>query len=246
MNMIWSLYVWRRGRRHGIAGAKELKADTVKQMLKNRTPTVQLHAALNGITGAVAGAASVVTATMWWGYVVLAPCIVLSIMVNFLWRHRIGYDRPFARQAPSMDETSLVEELKYVASAQRALREAPSESLSSLVSDSKSLVSVLEFIVKNDLFEDFCTRLLQDTELSRALLGPPNETLTIDSQSILAADELSVRRLLEIAQTCVSEMGLRCFKYRERYLLEALGCYLCTIEVTTVLEKTSENVLQVA
>ncbi|KAF8860182.1 hypothetical protein BDZ45DRAFT_649031 [Acephala macrosclerotiorum] len=238
INIVWSAYVWRRARRHGITGAKELEADTVKRMLKNRVDSVKLHAAVNGIAGAVAGAASIVTATLWWGYVVLAPCIVSSILINYLWRHRIGYDRPFVRRVLRVDGHSLVAELKFVASAQRVLEE---ESLSRIVSDPKSITSIMELIIKNQLFEDFCIRLLKDPELSVALFGPFNEIVTIDSKSLLIADDLSVCRLLEIAQACFSEMGPTCFKYQERYLLETLGCYLCISEVGTTLGKSSDS-----
>ena len=245
-NLAWSAYVLRRAHRHKTTGAKELKGDIVERMLKRRTDTVKLHATLNGTTGAVAGVASLVTATMWWGYVVLAPCIVSSFLANYLWRHRVGYDRPFVQQVLSMDEVLLASELRFVSSAQRVLEEDPSGSLSRLVSDPKSIASVIEFITKNDLFEDFCVRLLKDTDLSTALFDPSNETLIIDSQRLSAADDRSVRRLLEIARTCVSETGPARFKYRERYLLEALGCYLCTSEVRTTVEKVSESASQVA
>jgi hypothetical protein len=77
----------------------------------------------------------------------------------------------------------------------------------------------------NDLFEDFCVRLLHDTHLS-GLFGSPNEKVTIDSQSLLTTDRAYVPRILEITQTCVSETGRIHFQYRERYLLEILGCYL--------------------
>jgi uncharacterized membrane protein len=243
-NIIWSAYVWRRARRHKIAGARDLNGGTVEPMLQNRISTVQLHASVNAITGAVAGAASLVTATMWWGYVVLVPCIVLSILMNYLFRHRIGYDRPLTREVPNMDEVSLVKELKLVASIQRILREGSSESLSELVSDPKVLDCVIYFITENQLFEDFCIRVLADAELSTELLGPYRETMEIDSHSFLAADEASVPRLLEIAQKTVSKKGLTCFNYRERYLLETLGCYLCTSKVMATPEKAEESAAQ--
>ncbi|KAF8249949.1 hypothetical protein K440DRAFT_640728 [Wilcoxina mikolae CBS 423.85] len=246
VNVAWSVYVWRRAHRHSIAGAKELKkADTVGQMLKNRTDTVKIHATMNGLTGIVAGAASLITATMWWGYVLLAPCIISSIFTNYLWRYRIGYDRPFVRQILRTDEVSLVEELEFVVFARQVLEEAPSESLSRLVADPESIVSTMEFIVKNDFFEDFCIRLLENTELPMALFGPSNETLIIDSQSLLTADDLSVCRLLKVAQACVSETGLTRFQYRERYLLETFGSYLRTPGVGATSEKAAGSALQV-
>jgi hypothetical protein len=243
VNAAWSVYVWRRAHRHSIARPKELEADTVRQMLKNRTDTVKVHAAMNGVTGVVAGAASLVTATLWYGYVILVPCIISAAYCNYFWRHRIGYDRPFVRQELRAGEASLVKELESVISARRLLQEAPSESLSRLVSDSESIASVMEFVVKNDFFEDFCIRLLEDTHLSTALFRSTDETLIIDSQSLLTVDNLSIGRLLEIAQTCVHETGLTRFQYRERYLLDTLGCYLCTPGVGTTSEKFSGSAL---
>jgi hypothetical protein len=244
VNAAWSMYVWKRAHRHSIARPKELEADAIRQMLKNRTDTVKVHAAMNGVTGVVAGAASLVTATLWYGYVILAPCIISAAYCNYFWRHGIGYDRPFARQELRADEASLVKELESVISARQLLQEAPLGSLSRLVSDSESIASVMEFVVKNDFFEDFCIRLLEDTHLSTALFRPSDETLIIDSQSLLTVDDLSIGRLLEIAQTCVRETGLTRFQYRERYLLETLGCYLCTPGVETTSEKSPGSVLQ--
>jgi hypothetical protein len=243
-NMMWSAYVWRRAHRHKVAGARDLNGGAVDSMLQNRISTVQLHASVNAITGAVAGAASLVTATMWWGYVVLVPCIVLSILMNYLFRHRIGYDRPLAREVPSMDEESLAKELKFVASVQRILRKGSSESLSELVPDPNVLDCVIYFIAENQLFDDFCLRVLADTELSVELLGPYREAMEIDSQSLLAADEASVPRLLEMAQETVSNRGLTCFNYRERYLLETLGCYFCTSKVMATPEMAEESAAQ--
>jgi hypothetical protein len=50
----------------------------------------------------------------------------------------------------------------------------------------------------NDLFEDFCVRLLRDTHLSR-LFGSLSEDVTIDSQSLITADGAYIPRILEIA-----------------------------------------------
>lgn len=236
-NAAWSAYVWRRAHRHGIAGAKELQSDIVEGMLKQRIRVVKTHATINGVTGIIAGAASLITATMWYGYPVLVLCIISSILCNYIWRHRIGYDRPLIRQTVRADKASLIEELKSVSSARKILEETPSESLLRLVSDPDSITSIIEFIIKNDLFEDFCIRLLQDTSLSASLFGTPKEGLTIDPQSLLTADKQFAPRFREIAHMSVSEMGSTCFQYRERYLLETLGCYLCSSGAETISEK---------
>jgi hypothetical protein len=93
-------------------------------------------------------------------------------------------------------------------------------------------------MIKYDLFEDFCIRLLKDTSLSASFFDTSIEELTIDPQSLFAADKLFLPRILEIAQSSVSEIGSTRFQYRERYLLEALGCYLCSPGLETTSEKS--------
>jgi hypothetical protein len=237
VNAAWSAYVWRRAHRHSIAGAKQLKEDVVERLLKRRIRTVKTHATINGVTGIVAGAASLVTATMWYGYPVLVVCIISSIACNYIWRNKIGYDRPLIRQTRTVDMMSVIKELKSVASARQILEEAPTESLRKLFWDPESIASILDFIMKHDLFEDFCVRLLRDTTLSTSLFGTLNEELTIDPESLLTADKSFLPCFLEIAQTTVSDMGSKRFKYRERYLLEALGCYMCSSGIETTSEK---------
>lgn len=236
-NVVWCAYVWRRANRHGAAGAKKLKEDIVERLLKRRIRAVKAHVAIIGVTSIVAGAASIITATKWWGYPILVPCIISSIFSNYIWRYRIGYNRPLARQMPRGGKDYLIEELKFVNYAQQVLKETPSQSLFWLVSDTESIASILEFMVKNDLFEDFCIRLLEEVSLSTMLFGTSNEELTIDSQDLLIADKLVISRFLQIAQTCVTETGLMHFQDRERYLLETLGCCLCTSGIEGTFEK---------
>jgi hypothetical protein len=237
VNAIWSAYVWRRAYRHGIAGAKEVEEDTVTHVLKRRLRTVKTHAAINGVTGLIAGGASLVTATLWYGYPILVPCIILSIVCNYMWRKRIGYDRLIIRERLRVDKVSLIEDLKSNTFARQILEEAPSESLPKLVSNLESIASIVAFMRNNDLFEDFCVRLLQDISLSTSLFGTLKHELTIDPQNLIKADKLHLPRLLQIAQTTISEMGPKRLEYRECYLLEALGCYLCSRGVETTLEK---------
>ena len=226
-NAIWSAYVWRRAYRHSIAGANELKEDTVERALNHHIRRFKTHSAINGVVGIVAGGASIVTATLWYGYPILVPCIILSIIRNYVWRHNIGYDRPLIRERFGLDKISLIKELKSVTSAQQILKDAPSESLRQLVSDLESIASIVVFMRKNDLFEDLCIRLLKDTALSLSLFGSLDKELKINIQSFLTVEKQFVPCFLEIAQTTVDEMGLKRFQYRERYLLETLGCYLC-------------------
>lgn len=232
VNAAWSLFVWMKARQHGIAGARALNRDLAASLLKRRVRIVKMYSVMVGVTGLVGGAGSLIAATMWWGYVMLIPVIISSISCNYMWRRKIGYERPSVQGMLEVSKASLIRELEFIGSVRQILKETPSEPLHKLISDSQSITSVIEFIVANDLFEDFCVRLLHDTRLSKHF-GCPNEDVTIDSQSLITADKAYTCHILEIAQVCVSETGPIHFQHQERYLLEIFGCYLHIAQART-------------
>ncbi|PLB40449.1 uncharacterized protein BDW47DRAFT_101128 [Aspergillus candidus] len=111
INAVWSWYLVCRFRRHDRAcmsqdqtGGGEEAGTAVaafKGKLHPRFLRLQVHAVVSGITGLVAGAASMVTARMWWGYVLLIPCMGLQVACNRVWRRYLGYDRPVVSTQPS-------------------------------------------------------------------------------------------------------------------------------------------------
>lgn len=226
INAAWFIYVFIRVRQHGNAGAKILRVGSVaSRMLRCRVRTIQIYNVVVGMSDLVSGAGSLITATRWWGYAMLIPVIVSSISCNYIWRHKIGYERPLVQRAPHISLMSLLKELEFVQSVQQILEEMPSESLRKVVVDPQSIGAVVEFLKTNDLFEDFCLRLLGEAQLA-ALFRVSETEVRIDSQSLVTIDKIYVPRVLEIAQMCVSESGLLHFQYRERYLTEMLGYYL--------------------
>lgn len=244
-NLLWSSYVWARARKQQRAALKYVAGSTrMSQMLRNRTSSIQMHAALNGITGIVAGMAALVTATMWWGYVVLVPCVVTSGIVNLFWRRRVGYERPLVvDQITSIDQDAVLEALQYANSCRERIvhgREAESrDAFTTLVShsDTNSLLRALDVIRKNNLFEDYCLCLLQDEEIARRLQpahshshshSVMDDRATVDwRQLLVTGDEDCRRALLKIARDLINQRVLRSFVYQERHLLEVLGCYMC-------------------
>lgn len=225
VNGAWSLYLWIKAYQHNAAGAKALNGGPAATILKHRFRNVRIYVTVNGITTLLGGAGSLISATMWYGYMILIPVIISSVCCNYFWRHRVGYDRPVVRN--KMSERFLVSEIEFVASVQHLLEGMPPPSLRTLVSDPQSVASVVDFIVANDLFEDFCAYLLRDANLSITLFGNLGKELTINSQNLSMADEQYYARILEIAQTCINKKGKRSFQFRGRYLAETLGSYLC-------------------
>lgn len=102
--------------------------------------------------------------------------------------------------------------------------------------------SIIEFIIKNNLFKDFYIRLLEDTSLFASVFGPLDKEPTIDSQHLLTVEKQFLPRLVEITYISINEMGVTRFQYREHYLLETIECYLYASESETSSEKVSMHV----
>lgn len=250
-NAVWSSYVWIRARKQQRAALNYVRNSTrMSQMLRNRTSSIQLHAALTGLTTFVSGIAALITATMWWGYMVLFPCVITSGLANLFWRRRVAYERPLvAHRITSIDQDIVVEALRYAdASRRRVLygRQVDGkDAFTTLVSDRRSLLCALDVVRKNNLFEAFCIRLLESKDLARRIRtsstaqqqtttagsdgsGSTNVSPTIDWHNLVASeDEDLIQRLLEVARRVINESALQSFIYQERHLLEVLGCYMC-------------------
>lgn len=234
VNATWSFYMWRRASRHGEAAARQLGDQVVEQRLRRRTAIVKMHAVVNGLTGIVGGIASMVSATMWQGYVALCPCVITAIYTNWIWRRKIGYDRLPINQLEQINKAWLLEELKFTMRARRLIKDDPrSRAVIQGLSVDYSLASVLDFIVKYGFVEDYCRYILKDAELSASLFDLSASVLDIDLQHLLVSDPKLHNRLRNTAELCVHDTGAKRFRYRERYLLETLGCYVCTPEAAS-------------
>ncbi|KIW90503.1 uncharacterized protein Z519_09149 [Cladophialophora bantiana CBS 173.52] len=228
VNAGWSIYVSIRAYRHRSAGLAELESDLARRLLRLRTRKVQTHALILAVTGLAAGAGGLITATMWWGYIILIPCIVSNIYCNWMWRHQIGYERPMAGKVVQIDKQSLIKELEYVDFMSKCLGSgAPSNSRKDIIfHDPTSIASVVQFMISIDIFESFCIRVMREPRLSAAISEASEGSLTICEQTFLDLDQKNLPLVLEIAKIHVSERGLIQLHYRQRYLLETLGCYL--------------------
>lgn len=237
INCAWACYVCTRASQHRAAAAASLQGkqkagqgpsqqeNLAWAAVRRRARNVQLFAAITSVASILGGVGSMMTATMWYGYVILIPVIVSSVLCNFWWRYGLGYDRPlFSDDArDNMSAASLMSEMEYVALAQDAFRRDPATAAGELGADLESLESVLGFVVANDLFEDFCLRLLRDKELAPGLFPLDRASFDIEAAGLLeAARKQHAGRVLGAAKKCLRQDGLRRFQSRERYLAEAL------------------------
>ncbi|KAG8161225.1 hypothetical protein KVR01_009489 [Diaporthe batatas] len=252
VNCAWSCYICARAGQHWAAASAALKQRGNKKQqeeggrgpdehlgghpavwaaVRRRARSLQLYTAIVGVASILGGAGSLMTATMWYGYVILTPVVVSSVLCNVWWRRGLGYDRPLFGDGDGenldMSAASLTAEMEYVARAQDAFRRDPTAAAGELGADLGSLESVLGFIVANDLFEDLCLRLLGDRELAPRLFPVQGESFTIKAAGLLeAARGENEGRVLGAATKCLQEDGLRSLRSRERYLAEALMNYL--------------------
>lgn len=95
VNTSWSAYMFLAARRHHglLTGTgKGIDTPTLKRLL-GHARRHQLYAAMMVCSTWVTSVGSMMSATMWQGYVVLIPSVVGSIWCNWFWRQELGYDR---------------------------------------------------------------------------------------------------------------------------------------------------------
>jgi predicted outer membrane lipoprotein len=229
MNAVWSYYLVQRYRHHDAAVRKSEPSDDIRRRLHARFRRFQWHAIINGVNGLVAGAASMVTAKYWYGYVVLIPCIISLVMCNYFWRKKIGYDRPVLGHVSlaRMQLSPLIEDLQYAIAMQQGLS-GLEVSLPPTILQPSSYQSILQFIVRNRILEIYANSLSRDRKTRPILLELPitsaNQlTITHDILLGLSSKHAHTQVLLDHANRFLRTEGVRIFTHRERHLLELMG-----------------------
>jgi len=236
LNFAWAVFVWRRAQNHTLRVNEAIEESDetrdikgrLKKKFKDRLFKVKVHSITNGATGLVAGATSMVTYMYWQAYVVLLICLVSSFFANWFWRVKVGYNRLYVKDLIRVDQTSLIQSLTHADRHRVDLGVGKTqESVLLLVSDPNSLLDLLDFIVAHGLFEDFCMRVVRDTHLMRTHFGNAKKQLELGFSELVATTESDLNsRLIAIARVTLEEKAPLCFEYEERWLFEAIGCYV--------------------
>ncbi|KAL1853481.1 hypothetical protein Plec18167_006301 [Paecilomyces lecythidis] len=228
LNATWTGFLCVRFHRHARAVKGVSLPDTMKDRLTDRFHMMQRHNALSGVSSIVAGAAGMVTATMWWGYVVLIPCIISQISCNYIWRKTIGYDRFLVQTWDKVGHKPVLKKLEDVISVHQLLLEEPGQAVDELISNPESLDSFLQFIFEYDLFDDFCLYLLRHADWRRLFYveSRPDAEFSISPRNLLDSDEQVLSKTLELARSFIIRKSPQHFEYMERFLLEMAGCYV--------------------
>jgi hypothetical protein len=229
INSCWAFYILCKAQGHINAAKKAIPGTQSLALIKRRSRNVQIYTGINGTATILGGVGSMITATRWWGYVILIPVILASVFCNYWWRTRAGYSRrdlvPYGLSIMNIDELSTA--LEFAARAETKIKEQKKTPINSFVSDPSSLRSVLTFIQEQELLEPFCLQLVKDAGL-RTTIGYPNNPAQIEIivDALLNLPKECHPALIQVAQDTVRKNGSIHFKYRERYAAELLGTYL--------------------
>lgn len=126
-NTAWCIYGWRRAQAHVKAARSLIPLEgtwaeqvDISELLCMRESRVKTHAIVNGWSGILGGAGSLMTASAYihphavWGYLLLIPCIISAVFANLMWRYRINYDREITEPV-GLDATELLNEASHAA-----------------------------------------------------------------------------------------------------------------------------------
>lgn len=134
MNAAWCFYGWRRAHRHSKGTRRRLACNPwsshsvdIADEIHAHGSRVKHHATINGISGILGGAGSLMTASTYiypvgaWGYIILIVCVISAVYVNLYWRWRVNCDRDVLQPTP-LNEQDLLNDLGQAVLRKQLLR----------------------------------------------------------------------------------------------------------------------------
>lgn len=229
----WSIFMWRRAHHHlqTLSKTKIILEPDLRQRMRTQARKHQVFAIGVGVTVLVSGAGSLVSATLWPGYVILLPCVFASVFCNLFWRHKVGYNRPSFEQWAGGQDFDIHEKLQMIHSMQSVLA-----SKSRAEFNLEEFAGVEEEMSSQDIVL-FSQNYLLLHDLGAALLNTRGKNEISAEQSggrtILASTNLIDLKRSDLAcaaRTSILEKGKYRLRDQERFLLELYGCYLAVVE----------------
>lgn len=226
-NVGWSINVWFRAHKQIFAVSIHLQDAVSKELLLLRGRRVQEHAILTAVVCLVSGALSMVTPTHWWPYPVLLVCGLAFLYSTWVYKTQIGYERPLLTGDTLLDRNFLIEDICFLQSVEATLRKSSNAWLALHLED-MSMSDLLQFVIRCDLLEHLCCRLLNESYGVKAHFAAlSTSTITVSDRMLLELDQPGkIAEVISSARFCLERYGLKQINIRKRYLLEALGSCL--------------------
>lgn len=228
INFVWAIYLWRIGSRRSAAVSRHIKDPQTLRRAHCVFRHQKLYAVVFAVTVVVSSVGSMASATMWWGYVVLIPCVFASVFGNVLWRRRVGYDRVVFPHK-SLRQDDILNQISLSILAQTKIRDNQGDAFLARFSRAE----LLAYLIDHDMLDTFCGELAKDPEVRSSLLKDQPKQITIGANTL---ESIHYDIVLRNARQCLRMVGLRRAIERERLLYELLGSHICA-----QMEQTSEK-----
>ncbi|KAK4565953.1 hypothetical protein LTR86_003802 [Recurvomyces mirabilis] len=231
INTAWSIYMWRHasGQLAAIRSARSgVDSDTRRRMTAHARKH-QFYAAVNAATVLVSGAGSLVSATMWYGYVIIVPCVFGSVFANLFWRFRLGYNRKLYKdwigRCVDFDLRSHLTLLHNVRLSMKAGRLPDIWTQRQNTDDYSDLVGVLQHFGLADIFGCHIMNIQARSDEKPASTSGSRRSLAL--KDMRSCDPTLAQSAL--AKT-FSDTNAHTLRDQERFLLELYGCYLVVMQ----------------
>ncbi|QIX00463.1 hypothetical protein AMS68_005980 [Peltaster fructicola] len=233
LNVFWAGFMWMRagGESKELVDGLAPFSHELRSKVRRHGRKHRLYAVLNGATAVVGCVGSIMSATLWYGYVIIAPCVVASVFANLLWRHRMGYDRDMIRRKDDIRGVDILQTLNAIQLAIDAFTTGSITALPCFTLDDSITANVAQFMKKACLYNSFCHELSR-----RRPMSEKDESL--DESIIDHAYLCSVDNDMVIAAgTAAITKDQRWLIYQERFLIEVYGRYSRVLEKESALAK---------
>ncbi len=228
VNAAWATFLAKNTRAHVRATTVALSGSRACYLVERRGRKVQLYCAINGTITILGGVSSMITATRWWGYTILAPVVVLSFVCNALWRTNIGYSHDDIRDIPGISADKFAMLLCFADEVKIKMLRDKNAATDQLMREASTLPLALELVENCGLAEALCVHVLADKQLRAALCISDADAEVVELSLADIADlpiELHAS-LIHAAKVCIADAGVKRFAHLERYSAELLGIYL--------------------
>lgn len=219
VNFVWAVYLWRVGSRRSAAVSRHIQDPQILRRAHRVFRHQKLYAVVFAVTVVVSAVGSMASATMWWGYVVLIPCVFASVFGNVLWRRRVGYGRVvFPHKSLHCDDID--DQISLCILAQSQIRDNQVDAFLAHFSRAE----LLAYLVDHDMLDTLCGELVKDPVVRNDLVKDHPEEVIIGLNIL---EDIHYDILLRNARQCIGMIGLRRALERERLLYELLGSHIC-------------------
>ncbi|CEJ89605.1 hypothetical protein VHEMI05440 [[Torrubiella] hemipterigena] len=235
VNFFWAMYLAAKAQGHIRAASKTISGTTAMSLIYKRSRLLQTYSLINGTATILGGAGSLMTATLWYGYVILIPVVISSPICNVLWRHKLGYERDYTRAQLDITTESLVSTVAYFSEAQKQIAKGRLDFLGER--GDITWPAMLDFLHKYGMLEDYCCALLQDAQLGPHFYQPSDTTVDISLSQLGGVPEELHADMLRVATKHIRDAGRRHFVHAQRFNTELLGIYLRHVELQDAIKE---------